>query len=34
MDPDEISRLAFLLYPFIVQSRPDAASTEAWSYPC
>jgi hypothetical protein len=29
MDPEEISRLAFLLYPGIVRSQPDGASTEA-----
>lgn len=29
MNPDEISRLAFLLYPDVVRSKPDAVATES-----
>ncbi len=29
MMPEEISKLAFLLYPHIVRSKPDTTSTES-----
>ena len=29
MNPDEISKLAFLLYPHIVKAQPDAEAVES-----